>query len=410
MSSANALATVTAALASALAEVAYAAWPGSRVFIGRPEQRADQQRNQPAVNIFLYQVAVNPNWRNADAPTRDSRGRLVQRPAIGLDLNYMFTFYGPGFVPQLLMGHVVSRLHARPLLSQVNIRSALSQTDSIPGDMVLKETDLDQFELIRLSPMHFTLDEMSRLWSVFFQTPYDLSIAYQASVVLIEAMDEIPQPALPVHSAGYRPAPGAIPQLEQVTPQFVYPTTAVLTLKGRNLAATGAKVRFGGLVTPVDPEISGPDLVVKLPPDLAAGIIPVSVDAGNGSSSNAAAFVFRPLITTSSCLTVPNPSDAKKPFKHITLDIQPPMQPHQRGLLLLNERPDKVTSTLPRKAYSLSLAQPAAAASTVAVDASSVQPGSYLVRVQIDGAESPLLPPPDGTQDEAFAGPTVTIP
>ena len=30
------------------------------------------------------------------------------------------------------------------------------------------------------------LEELSKLWSVFFQTPYALSIAYQASVVLIE--------------------------------------------------------------------------------------------------------------------------------------------------------------------------------------------------------------------------------
>ena len=406
MSNANALAIVTAALASALAEVASTAWSGSRVFIGPPERRAEQQRNQPAVNIFLYQAAVNPNWRNADAPTRDRNGRLVQRPAIGLDLNYMFTFYGPGFVPQLLMGHIISRLHARPLLSQVNITNALSQTDSIPGDSVLKPTDLDQYETIRLSPMHFTLDELSRLWSVFFQTPYDLSIAYQASVILVEAMDEIPQPALPVRgAAGYRPAPGAIPQIEQVVPQFVFPDTASITLRGRNLAAAGAKVRFGNLPTPVDPEISGPDLTVKLPATLAAGIIPVSVDTGNGISSNAAVFVFRPLIQR---------IDFESSSSQIKLEIQPPMQAGQRGLLLLNERPVKTTDPSPRKAYSLPLLSPVTTSSTVTVDVSSleppIKPATYLVRVQIDGAESRLDPPPDGTSDEAFAGPTVTIP
>lgn len=406
MSNAKALATVTAALASALAEVASAAWSGSRVFIGRPERRGDQQRNTPAVNIFLYQVTVNPHWRNADAPTRDSRGRLVQRPAIGLDLNYMLTFYGPGFVPQILLGHVISRLHARPLLSQINVKGALSQTDSIPGDTILQETDVDQFEQIRLSPMHFTLDELSRLWSVFFQTPYDLSIAYQASVLLVEAMDEIPQPALPVHTPGFRAATGAIPQIEQVVPQFADPDTASITLKGRNLAVAGAKVRLGNRPALIAAEISGADLNVRLPAGLPAGIIPVSVEAGHGVSSNAAVLVFRPVIVLGSAGAVAFEASSQQ----IKLQIQPAMQAGQRGLLLLNERPLKTTDPAPRRAYTLSLVPPSDATGAIAVDAASVEPGTYLVRVQIDGAESRLDPPPSGVSDQAFAGPTVTVP
>lgn len=400
MSNANALATVTAVLVSTLVEVTNAALTGTRVFVGRPERRADQPRTQTAVNIFLYQVAVNPNWRNADAPTRDSKGRLVQRPAIGLDLNYMLTFYGPGFLPQILLGHTVSRLHARPLLTRVNIKAALSQTESIPGDAILRETDLDQFELIRLSPVHFTLDEMSRLWSVFFQTPYDLSIAYQASVVLVEAMDEVPQPALPVLDVGPRMAAYAIPQIEQVVPQMVHPGTSEITLKGRHLAVAGSTVRFGGLATPASTVISGPDLTVALPPGLAAGIIPVSVDVGGGLVSNAAALVYRPLVSAASFRTR---------HRQVVLDVQPPMQPQQRGLVLLNQRLDRVTSPEPRKAYTLPVAPPAAASGTIVADAAAVLPGTYLVRVQIDGAESALVPPPDGSTDEAFAGPTVTI-
>ena len=400
MSNANALATVTAALASALAEVASTAVDGSRVFIGRPERRADPQRNEPSINIFLYQATVNPNWRNADAPTRDSKGRLIKRPAIGLDLNYMLTFYGPGFVPQILMGHTISRLHARPLLSQINIAGALGESGSIPGDSLLKDTDLDQFEMIRFSPMHFTLDEMSRLWSVFFQTPYDLSIAYQASVVLIEAMDLVPQPALPVLGVETRVSVGAIPQIEQIDPPQVTATAAKIRVKGQNLAVPGVKVRFGGLATPATPEIAGPDLAVALPPGLSAGIIPVSVDAG-GIVSNAAVLVLRPEIVAATY----HPKTSQ-----ITLDVRPPMQPNQRGFLLLNARLDDITSEKQRQAYALPLPQPVAATSMISVDGSSARPGKYLVRVQIDGAESPLAPPPDGTVDAAFTGPTVTIP
>ncbi len=44
------------------------------------------------------------------------------------------------------------------------------------------------------------LEELSKLWSVFFQTAYKLSMAYIANLVLIEADAETPRPTLPVRS------------------------------------------------------------------------------------------------------------------------------------------------------------------------------------------------------------------
>ena len=42
-------------------------------------------------------------------------------------------------------------------------------------------------EQVRFSPLSLSLEDQSKLWSVFFQTPHAVSVAYQASVVLIES-------------------------------------------------------------------------------------------------------------------------------------------------------------------------------------------------------------------------------
>ena len=39
---------------------------------------------------------------------------------------------------------------------------------------------------MKFTPEQMTLDDLSKLWSVFFQTPYALSVAYEATVVFVE--------------------------------------------------------------------------------------------------------------------------------------------------------------------------------------------------------------------------------
>jgi hypothetical protein len=43
-----------------------------------------------------------------------------------------------------------------------------------------------QIENVKLTPISLSLEELSNLWSVFFQVPYALSVAYEAAAVLIE--------------------------------------------------------------------------------------------------------------------------------------------------------------------------------------------------------------------------------
>ena len=200
MSNFLAIATVTAALKVALENALAADTSGMShdVIIGRPDD-IENNGNAAGVNIYLYQVTPNTAWRNADLPTRDAAGALVQRPRIALDLHYLLTFYGSeaNLEDQRLMGLVVAALHERPVLTRSMLEEAIADTDF---NAFLGDSDLaNEIEQVKLSQLSFNLEELSKLWSVFFQIPYRLSLPYVASLVFI---DRLPTPmrALPVQT------------------------------------------------------------------------------------------------------------------------------------------------------------------------------------------------------------------
>lgn len=198
MSNYLAIATVTATLGQIVHAAAEASGIGSvGLDFGRPSPPGDGQSKRK-VHIYLYQVSPNAALRNNDLPTRGSDGNLVARPQAALDLHYLIAFYGSQqtLEPECMLGAVVRNLHAQPLLSRQSIQ------DAITNHPELKDSNLaDAVERVRFTPAAMSLDELSKLWSVFFQTPHTLSVVYHANVVLIEAEESGPS-ALPVLSRG----------------------------------------------------------------------------------------------------------------------------------------------------------------------------------------------------------------
>ena len=204
MSNHLAIATVTAGLRQRLGPAVGSAVAGATVTTLLPDAPA-QSQPEPRVNLFLYQVTPNSVWRNADLPARNSSGTLVQRTSAALDLHYLFSFYGDEaqLEPQRLLGAVVRTLHSQPLLSRPIIQSTIAS----PTFAFLAQSDLgSSSESVRFIPTALALEELSKLWSVFLQTPYRLSIAYQGTVVCIEP-DDLRRPALPVRARNLYAAP-----------------------------------------------------------------------------------------------------------------------------------------------------------------------------------------------------------
>ncbi len=193
------LATVTAALRLKLENALSADINDIQftVTVGRPDE-PNENNAGARVNLYLYQTTPNAAWRNADLPTRDPRGALLQRPRLALDLHYLLTFYGDesNLEPQRLLGSALRALHAGPTLTRAQIEAAVVSADY----PFLATSNLgDEIESVKFSPIPLNLEELSKLWSVFFQTTYNLSVAYMASVVFIEGQETAGR-ALPVQT------------------------------------------------------------------------------------------------------------------------------------------------------------------------------------------------------------------
>jgi Pvc16 N-terminal domain len=146
----------------------------------RPDiQPAEAQA--PTVNIYLYRATPN-----STLPFGLSGGTIPGRPRAALDLHYLLSFYGDEskYEPQLLLGSVIRILLDSPVLSKQAINEAVLEP---PFNDPSHPSDLGaQVEPIRITPAALSIDEMSRIWAAFYQIPYTLSIAYQASVVFID--------------------------------------------------------------------------------------------------------------------------------------------------------------------------------------------------------------------------------
>lgn len=197
MSNSLAIATVTATLANLVRQSAQSAVPGADVVLyGRPQ--VPDASAPRSIHLFLYQVTPNAARRNADLPSRTADRLVVQRPQVALDLHYLLAFYGADseLESQRMLGAVVRDLNARPFLEREDIRATVAADEALDGSNLA-----DAIDLVKVTPLSLSTEELSRVWSVFFQTPYTISLAYLASVVLIESED-IPRPAAPVLRRG----------------------------------------------------------------------------------------------------------------------------------------------------------------------------------------------------------------
>lgn len=161
---------------------------------------------EPTITVFLYQITPNTSQRNNDLATRASDGTLLKRPAAAIDLNFLITAYGEEgeLVGQRLIGAVVRTLHETPMLP----RDIIEQAGERP---YLAGSDLaESVQRVRFVPTVMDIDETSKLWGMLNQTPYTLSVTYQAALVFIEGR-EMPTPAKPVERSTVRALPFGAP-------------------------------------------------------------------------------------------------------------------------------------------------------------------------------------------------------
>lgn len=390
MSNHLAVATVTAVLRKTLQDALDAAdpqVPGARVTTTRPNAPAADLPN-PGANIFLYQTTPSAALRAVDLPTRRGDSTIVQRPQVALDLHYLITFHGTDarLEQQVILGIVTRALHETPVVTRASIEAALAD----PVFDFLAGSDLaEAVELARFSPVGLSVEEMAKLWSIFYQIPYVLSIAYRASVVLIES-ETAAHSGPPVRKTRVRSQASLGPSIDDVVSAVAGPSIVAgqdIVVVGQHLQGPVTRVRFDSVDVVPDPAKLASTRIQVTPPALSAGphtvqvIHRTTVEAStNTAASEIAMFALRPMITPT--LVSPN----------VRIAFTPAVGRTQRVSVLLNETPTPVG----RAARSYVLHAPLraatdpATATTLDVPLTDVAPGGYLVRVQVDGVESPL--------------------
>jgi hypothetical protein len=406
MSSAFAIAGVTAVLkdllnstvidqdlVASVGDVTVTALSPDMIKIDGPEAKTQ-------LNLFLYQVTPNAGWRNVALPSRDANGHRVTNPPLALDLHYLLTAYGvKDLHSEILLGYAMQLLHETPVLSREAIRKALDPSTigggSLPEELATSEL-AEQIEQIKIVPETMNMEEVSRLWSAM-GAHFRPTAAYQASVVLIEARRSL-RPTLPVLDRFIHTVELRRPTIESVQPQIVLKGGA-LVISGQSLKGAITKVAFGAtLVDPVS--VSDQEITVNADDALFAGVNTVQVvhqlDLGTpdephgGFTSNVAAFMLAPEIKTAPPITAARGAT-------LTLEIDPPVGRAQRVTLLAGDH----TSTIPSRPAS---GPPTTTSLDFPISADSPA-GTFLLRVQVDGADSPLVTDSDGKYDT----PTVTI-
>ncbi|NER81112.1 MAG: DUF4255 domain-containing protein [Leptolyngbya sp. SIO1D8] len=438
MSNHLAIATVTATLQRLLQQSVQTSVEGARVSAARPDA---QGANTPetGITLYLYHLRRNDAYGNADTPGRQRRAEIARRNQLAIDLYYVLSFYGDegALEPHRLLGSTLQLFEDRCVLTRDMIRETLTD----PGYSFLADSDLaDQLEMMWFELLPLSTDELSKIWSVFFQTPHALTVCYKVTVVMIEGR-EPGQRALPVRDRRVGISPfGQQPMVEQVvaaTGRYdPILTDSVIRIHGRTLAANVVQVRIGGVevrpsqVTETDilvPLGAVPQSALKIgvqglqvihPPVQRRAMVGSQVERGatgsglvtrasvyRGVESNVAPFVVRPTIRRLQLQQNPAlEGDPRTANFEVTTDI--PLQPGQRAIISLNERNIEAPN-----AYVFECDRIDETTATLTFQAELLQPGEYLVRLQVDGAESVLQVDqnPQSPTFEQYVGPVCTI-
>lgn len=424
MSNALAIAAVTSTIRYVLERSLAVTHPGpvggAGVTTVRPDRlSSDDLAGSAGINVFLYQVTPNHAGNLTDLPTRRPDGSLVRRPVAALDLHYLLTGYGedPSLDGQRLLGRAITALAATPVLTRDVVTAAVTAYEGDADTSFLAQADLgDERELVKLSATPLPLEELARLWSVFQQTPYQLSVVYTATVVVIEA-DVPTRTALPVLTRTVSVQAGGPPRLVAAAPAPVDGGTPPTVTEGTTLVLTGTalrggapltRVRVGGAVLEPEPGGSPAELRVVLTDAVPAGVQAVQVQLRTPAgppggppervraASNALPVLVHPTVTPGAV-----------GGGTITLAVAPPLRSGQRTTVLLDrlDAPGPPGQVRSLRIDVDPVPRGGPPRTEITVPRADVPDGRWLVRVDVDGVESvPTL------VGDAYGAPALELP
>jgi Pvc16 N-terminal domain len=352
------------------------------------------------LNLFLRQVTPNIGWRNEGLPSRDGAGRTrLSHPPLALNLHYLISAYGAADLhAEILLGHAMQLLHENPVIPREAIRLALQPAPDAAGTLppwlrALRDSGLqDQIEQLRITPEFLSTEDMSKFWTSTL-THYRPSAAYEVSVVLIQAEEPKPSP-LPVLVRNLTVRPGIapwVPTLSAVVPngkQNVVELDAPVALEGFALDGAPQEVVLTNDRFEIDEILPAAGNAAKLnftipaarAADFPAGIYRVGARVQKPGEP-------APRVTNDLALTVA-PTISGLPLNvprvggtaSFTLHFTPAARVGQTVRLVLG------ASEFPPQPFT-------ADTSSLSFEIPDAPVGDFLVRLRIDGIDSPIINP-----------------
>jgi hypothetical protein len=353
------------------------------------------QNEQPQLNLFMYYVSLNASLRNIDLPSMDGQGRVLSNPPLALDLHYLLSAYGSTQLdPEILLAWAMKVFHDTPVVPSQTIQTALSNLlqgqPSAEARLVAGSTLADQVEHLRITPETLTTEEIYRLWAAF-QTAYRPSTAMKVSVVVVQDTNAYSS-ALPVQSAAINVQTMQGPVISGLSPAMA-PVGQVLTIMGANFLGSSVAdtlVSFDGAAGIAPDSVLGSAVRVTLPGTLEAGTrtvrvqrlvtFPSSPTPHPGFSSQPAPFQLLPNVQETS----PVAATAGTP---LTITVSPAVGRTQQATLYLGDL------AIPIDSRPVGSPDPS---TTLTFPIPSDLDGAYPLRVEVDGAQSPLTGQPGG--------------
>lgn len=378
-----------------------------------PDRIITGENEQSQLNLFLYNVASNPGWKNVDLPSRNDRGERISNPPLALDLYYLLSAYGKdNYDDEILLGYAMQLLHETPVLTRDAIRETLashSSENSVKLNAIADSGLADQIEMVKICFHPLNTEEMSKLWTAF-QAKYRPSAAYHVSVILIESEHPARSPLPVLTRGGFDPILGRETGVI-VTPDLVPPVPTLqnvnlphnqisarindtIVLNGHHLDGSEIKIHFTNPrrhialeANPLDGNTPGSisvqlNAVTDYLESWGAGFYNVRVHLRRPGEtgcrdSNELSFSLAPTIKSTAVV-----KDADNEFT-FAVKFEPEIRPEQSVTLIVGE-------------YEIS-AQPCAAATSTLTFKITFPPemhisgNTYYARLRVDGVDSILI-------------------
>jgi hypothetical protein len=348
------------------------------------------------LNLYLYHIAESGFLKNQQIP-RSGNSASYGHPPLSLDLHYLFTSFGSSetgpdadLEAQQILGDAMRVLHDFSILS-----ADLLQQKTPGNPPILDPSLIDEFEQVKVTLEPKSVDEISKIWTALQHVNFRLSVGYQVSVVQIESR-ATPTVGVPVRERRVYALPLASPVIQQIfrqPPLLGLPVAEAeegetLRIIGNNLRADATRVTIDGIDVPVvamqkqqiDITIPAGNFKTGLHTIVVVQDLKLTIvdhhppEPRPGFRSNVVGFMLQPKLID----VQPQPSAG--PGDTITVKLSP---------VVFDSPPtDTIGFKLPQTPEPL------------------IPPGTYLIRLRVDGAETRLTVDPS---TKRYIGPTYQV-